>query len=271
MSRRARPRLRDVRRAYHLLGECLEHREDSTAWRAHLLTGLQAMTGARVALYLHVDAPLSAVEQVSETLASGFLDAREQALWAHYQATEAHRDDLFHRGFYTRAGGSSRLVTRSLYDVVERSAWQRSRHYGDYVAACGLGDRITSSLSLPTAGPRCEQTLVLHRDAGDGAFPAPARYLVRLVHHGLSELQGRLLTLPGTREDLAGLTPRMREVLMGLLAGESEKQIASRLGLSRHTVNRHVQRVYRHYDVTSRGRLLAKLRSGGGVQSLSPR
>jgi len=254
--------LRDVRHAYRLLGECLEHREDSVAWRTHLLTGLQTLTGARVALYLHVRAPLSDSEHVFETLATGFLDAREQALWAHYQATDAHRDDLFHRGFYTRADDSARLVTRSLYDVVERRAWQRSRHYGDYVAACGLGDRITSSLPLPPQGSRCEQTLVLHRDAADGPFPDSARYLVRLIHHELSSLQGRLLTLPGARTDVSALTPRLREVLGGLMAGESEKQIAVRLGLSRHTVNRHVQRLYRYYGVTSRGRLLAELNRG---------
>lgn len=266
MSRRARPRLRDVRHAYRLLGECLEQRENSAAWRLHLLTGLRSLTGARVALYLHVTAPLSESERVSETLASGFLDTREQALWAHYQATQAHRDDLFHRGFYTRGDNSRRLVTCSLQEVVERRAWQRSRHYGDYVAACGLGDRITSSLTLPTDAERCEQTLVLHRDAADGPFPDPSRYLVRLIHHELSALQGRLLTLPGARTDIAGLTPRMRDVLNGLMVGESEKQMAARLGLSRHTVNRHVQRIYRYYGVTSRGRLLAALRSGGDTR-----
>ncbi|MEQ8514165.1 MAG: helix-turn-helix transcriptional regulator, partial [Chromatocurvus sp.] len=221
------------------------------------------LTGSRVALYLHVDAPLSPHEGISETLSTGFLDTREQSLWAHYQATGAHRDDLFHRGFYTRTDASSRLVTRSLYDVVERQAWQRSRHCGDYVAACGLGDRITSSLALPTGGLRREQTLVLHRDAADGPYPDSARYLVHMIHHELSGLQGRLLTLPGTTRDISELPRRLREVVSGLIDGESEKQIAARLGISHYTVNRHVQRLYRHYGVTSRGRLLAALRPFG--------
>jgi DNA-binding NarL/FixJ family response regulator len=67
------------------------------------------------------------------------------------------------------------------------------------------------------------------------------------------------LVLPGSAEDTSVLPPRLREVLSGLLAGEQEKQIAERLGLSPHTVNRHVQRIYKHYGVSGRSRLLASL------------
>ncbi|MEA1049402.1 LuxR C-terminal-related transcriptional regulator [Lamprobacter modestohalophilus] len=259
MSRRAQPRLREVRAAYRLLGECLEQGSDANAWRSHLLTGVQNLTGARVALYMHVDAPLSAQELVTEAFASGFMDAQEQALWAHYQATEAHRDDPFHQAFYHRTD-RRRLLTRSLYDVVERREWQRTRHYNEYVAACGLADRITSSLLLPSVEPRQEQTIVLHRDAADGPFSASATHLMRLLHHELGGLLERKLALPGSIEDSSALPPRLREVLNGLLAGEPEKLIAARLELSPHTVNRHVQRIYKHYGVSGRSRLIARLR-----------
>lgn len=259
MSRHEQPRLREVRAAYRLLGECLEQGSDASAWRSHLLTGVQNLTGARVALYMHVDAPLSAQEQVTETCAAGFMDAQELALWAHYQATDAHRDDPFHQAFYRRTDCSRRLLTRNLYEVVERRKWQRTRHCNEYVAACGLADRITSSLSLPSVGPRQEQTIVLHRDAADGLFSASATHLVRLLHHELAGLLERKLVLPGSVEDSSTLPPRLREVLNGLLAGEPEKLIATRLGLSPHTVNRHVQRIYRHYGVSGRSRLLAHL------------
>ncbi|WP_416274533.1 hypothetical protein [Lamprobacter sp.] len=35
--------------------------------------------------------------------------------------------------------------------------------------------------------------------------------------------------------------------------------MAARLALSPHTVNRHMQRIYKHYGVLSRSRLLANL------------
>jgi DNA-binding CsgD family transcriptional regulator len=263
MSRRSRPSLREVRRAYHLLGECLEQRHDSVAWRTHLLSGLQTLVGARVALYLHVEAPLTTRESVTEALSTGFLDTREQALWGHYQATQAQRDDPFHLAFYRQARTGGGLLTRRLNAVLPRREWQRSRHCGDYVAACGLSDRIASTLSIPAQAEAREQTLVLHRDAGDGPFPDSAPYLVRLVHHELAALQREKLALPGALSDMARLPPRLRDVLAGVLAGESEKEIAARLGLSAHTVNRHVQRLYRFYDVSCRSRLLARLYEGG--------
>jgi DNA-binding CsgD family transcriptional regulator len=49
-----------------------------------------------------------------------------------------------------------------------------------------------------------------------------------------------------------GLSPREREVLRLLAAGESNRQIARRLGLSPHTVERHVANLYR--KIGARGR-----------------
>jgi DNA-binding NarL/FixJ family response regulator len=41
------------------------------------------------------------------------------------------------------------------------------------------------------------------------------------------------------------------------LRGESEKQIAQKLGLSRHTVHEYVGNIYRHFGVCSRAELMA--------------
>jgi DNA-binding NarL/FixJ family response regulator len=60
------------------------------------------------------------------------------------------------------------------------------------------------------------------------------------------------------------LSPRLRQTLSGLLAGNSEKQVAATLGLSKHTVHLYVTAIYRHFGVNSRGELLALLLRGGG-------
>ena len=57
---------------------------------------------------------------------------------------------------------------------------------------------------------------------------------------------------------IPGLSPRHVETLEGLLAGDSEKQIAHKLGVSRNTVHVYVTALYRRFDVSSRGELLAK-------------
>jgi DNA-binding CsgD family transcriptional regulator len=56
----------------------------------------------------------------------------------------------------------------------------------------------------------------------------------------------------------ADLSPRMRQTLERLLSGDGEKQVAARLKLSPHTVHVYVKALYRHFDVSSRGELLAK-------------
>jgi len=52
------------------------------------------------------------------------------------------------------------------------------------------------------------------------------------------------------------LSPRMRQTLERLLAGDSEKEIATRFGRSRHTVHVYVKKLYQRFAVSSRGELL---------------
>ncbi len=54
------------------------------------------------------------------------------------------------------------------------------------------------------------------------------------------------------------LSPRERQTLEHLLEGNSEKQIAARLGISRHTVHVYVKALYKRFGVYSRGELLAR-------------
>jgi DNA-binding CsgD family transcriptional regulator len=54
------------------------------------------------------------------------------------------------------------------------------------------------------------------------------------------------------------LSRRERETLELLLAGNAEKQIATRLSISRHTVHVYVKSLYKRFGVNSRPELLAK-------------
>ncbi len=62
------------------------------------------------------------------------------------------------------------------------------------------------------------------------------------------------------RQNLEGcdLPPRVRQTLGRLLAGDSEKQIAAKMGLSPHTVHCYIKALYRSYEVSSRGELLSR-------------
>lgn len=52
--------------------------------------------------------------------------------------------------------------------------------------------------------------------------------------------------------DRHGLTPRELQVLRRLATGESNKEIAARLGVSRRTVDRHASNLYGKLRVSSR-------------------
>jgi DNA-binding NarL/FixJ family response regulator len=63
----------------------------------------------------------------------------------------------------------------------------------------------------------------------------------------------------------AALPPRVRQVLRCLLEGDGDKQVASRLEMSRMTVNSYTKTLYRHFGVRSRAELLARwVRRGWG-------
>jgi len=69
---------------------------------------------------------------------------------------------------------------------------------------------------------------------------------------------------PAALKVVPALSNRQRQTLEGLLAGESEKQIARKLGISYHTTHDHVRKLYQAFSVNSRGELLARFvrRSG---------
>lgn len=78
-------------------------------------------------------------------------------------------------------------------------------------------------------------------------------------------LLGAEYSRPLTRS-IPGLSNRHAETLERLLAGDSEKQIAGRMGVSRNTVHVYVTALYRHFDVSSRGELLARFVKHPGAQ-----
>lgn len=85
--------------------------------------------------------------------------------------------------------------------------------------------------------------------------PAQKRQMVARFCKMLAAQAG--IALPGPCDD-PKLSPRQRQTLQGLLAGDSEKQVAAKLRVSPHTVHIYVKSLYKHYQVSSRGELLAK-------------
>jgi DNA-binding CsgD family transcriptional regulator len=56
----------------------------------------------------------------------------------------------------------------------------------------------------------------------------------------------------------SSLTPREREVLQLLCTGDSYKDVADKLFLSKHTVRRHIRSIYEKLEVSSRAEMVQK-------------
>lgn len=96
--------------------------------------------------------------------------------------------------------------------------------------------RIAVRIDDPALAERLADTL--------GAVPG-----IRLVAEGDADV---LLSATGDRREAGPLTAREREVVTLLAEGLSNKQIASRLGISPDTAKFHVGRVIDKLDATGR-------------------
>jgi DNA-binding CsgD family transcriptional regulator len=127
-------------------------------------------------------------------------------------------------------------------------AWLESPYYCEFVRPVGFDDCI---MSVGGAGqPGIGRGFGFYRERGR-PFGDDDKLILRLVEFGL----GRYVHRPPPPPDLS---PRDRDVLQLLCEGLGDKEIASRLGISRHTVNQRNKRLFRRFGVHSRSELVAR-------------
>jgi DNA-binding CsgD family transcriptional regulator len=114
---------------------------------------------------------------------------------------------------------------------------------------------LRSAVTVPGVRMRACVTL-LRRPAGRRRFTDRERAVLDLFHGEMDWLYRA--DLPVVTSDAQDLTPRQRQTLQLLLAGNGEKQIASLMDIRPNTVHHYVKALYRHFAVTSRSELLAR-------------
>jgi DNA-binding CsgD family transcriptional regulator len=94
---------------------------------------------------------------------------------------------------------------------------------------------------------------------GTGASPGmDAGAKRRLIADVCKVVAARVGALDPEACNERGLSPRQRQTLRHLLAGDGEKQVAAKLGVSKHTVHVYAKALHKHFGVSSRSELLAK-------------
>ena len=134
-----------------------------------------------------------------------------------------------------------------------------------YLSLMGYADCI---ISMWAATRNRAIFLVVHRREIDPPFSEKDTTLVSLMLRAMAPIVDRELVQSAAINMHEQMSPREREILLMLLAGDSEKQIASNICRSVHTVHTFVRQIYRHFNVSSRGELMAQFVDKAVVESL---
>ncbi len=162
-------------------------------------------------------------------------------------------------------------TTLSRRQLVSDTTWYQSQHFEQYRRARGLDDCLISAVSLPGIQPRVSAICLNHPDGSPLVFSSADCRAVELIHSELRWANAiRSLTAEERQNEPPpqppiGVPPRYQRVLVRLLAGDSEKQIAVALALSRHTIHEYIRSLYRQLGVSSRSELMAQFVSPGAV------
>jgi DNA-binding CsgD family transcriptional regulator len=252
MGKSKRLRLRDMRDAYRLIGECRDLGGEVRAWREHMLMGLRRLVDAQVAMAAEVrEGGPSWKVALHEPMDVGWPSAASREMLMRYEEESDPSSDITFRPLI---GLARPLVTRMREQVLGDRQWYTSVAFNDYRRSSEVDDWINSVSRL--ADPPGFHVICFHRPLGESRFTARERRLVHIFHHELDHLMGPVLSRE-TDPIVSSLPRRLGEILDCLLEGDSEKQVASRLGLSRTTVHGYVTDLYRRFDVSSRAELLA--------------
>jgi DNA-binding CsgD family transcriptional regulator len=268
MSQSSWLRASDVRAAYLLAGECRELGDDPILWRQHWYRRAAALAGADVVMGGEMAGARAGRPRDLGTISWGWENGFNRAGWD--AAVAEFRDDpnlvltpplrRYIRRLVRGADGAA--LSRS--DLMADRPWYRSWNYGELNSVVGVDHTVWCFGSLPLGDGDELDGVLMSRAIGRRDFSAREKAIIRELHAAVAPLIGGPLARFADPSPSA-LPPRLRQVLRCVLEGDSDKMVAARLRLSRHTVNEYVEQVFRHFGVRSRPELLARwVRRGWG-------
>jgi DNA-binding CsgD family transcriptional regulator len=241
-----RLRLRDVRAIFRLVGELRELGAEPGLWRPRMINRLRRIVGAQVVVSSEVHFRATTRPNVMRVVDVGWGCDETGRVWEIRTERDDERPETYWLSVWQPANWDSPLAP-SGQDALIPVVPQRKVHDGSAF--------ILSQIPLPHVGT--VDQLGVHRAWGDEPFTQVQHRLVRLLHTELGRLWStEALKHAGNPQN--DLPPRLSQTLALLLQGYSEKEIATRLELSRHTIHNYVKALHQRFGVCSRGELLAK-------------
>ena len=149
--------------------------------------------------------------------------------------------------------GDEPFRTRLLFEALPPE-WFEGEHYRRHYLDVGHADSISVRFAL---NDDVRIHLFVFRDAQSPRFSVLDSSLLGFVMRGLRWFCRQQLLSHGLLIANAPLTPAERRVLLGLLDGHPEKQIALKLDQSPNTTHFHIKSIYAKFGVRNRSALAA--------------
>ena len=151
------------------------------------------------------------------------------------------------------ASGDEPFRVRLLFEALPPE-WFEGEHYQRHYLDVGHADSISVRIAL---NDDVRIRLFVFRDAQSRRFSAQDGEHLGFVMRGLRWFHRQQLLGHGLLIADAPLTPAERRVLLALLDGQIERQIAQKLDQSPNTTHFHVKSIYAKFGVRNRAALAA--------------
>ena len=257
MPKSDRLRTADLRAMYQLVSVCRDCGDDPKAWRNQLAEGLCELVDAEFAAVGSGDGLSKGKVEIRGLCDTGLDNGLDRAGWEQSIAVVERDpyDEPVHREYFLRVAKNDG-VCLSRTDLTGDRHWYRSWGYERIARAMGTDHCLACYGTLP-ALPGRHSMMAMARAHGRKDFTAREKAIVQETHALVRPLIGKALAR-FDEPSPADLPPRVRQVLRCALEGDGDKQIATRLGISPHTVNQYVKTIFNHFGVQSRTELLAR-------------
>jgi DNA-binding CsgD family transcriptional regulator len=236
----------DMAALLRLVGEVTELPPDKVARRTHVLNGLLSLVGGRSAVAVEMALPEEGPFARAGTVININYGTAAEARDSEQYLLHDNPPDPALPEFLAARGQTITMVRR-----IDDAEYYRSAHYDFVRRPFDIDHSLYCRLTLPDG---TDVAVGLQRCPGDLAFSERDKAIVHLLHTNAPHVYYAAAPVP---PELKGLAPRLQPVLRYILQGDAEKEVAAKLKLSRHTVHRYTQVIYRELGVNSRGELLA--------------
>jgi DNA-binding CsgD family transcriptional regulator len=256
-----------MQRLLKLMAELSTLRHDPRRWRHEMLEALMGMVEATAATALIIRWKPETVPQVISRIDAGLKGSLGHSAFLEEFNVAPLQDPLSKTLLAKIYHNGQGTITAARRDVVHDNDWYKSPNVERFRRPAALDDCIVSVQrheKNSTDEGSLRVLMVFRKWDAPTRFGVRERRLVDILHAGLEWMYHAEATMERVTR-ATELSPRLRQTLVCLLAGDTERQTAERLSLSIHTVHDYVKALYTHFGVSSRSELVSRWVQSGGT------